>query len=144
MPSFIITFLIKIVTNPKNLLISLLTLSVITLTGYNYYLSKRVDSLKTTIEKTNILLTTYKKEVKTLNDNMVTITKVSTKIKKQTIKKEVFTKVVAELPKITETSNGDNNEKYISAYNDLISPWVQSSNSNSTSTTGPPNSSTTS
>lgn len=138
------TFLIKIVTNPKNLLISLLTLSVITLTGYNYYLSKRVDSLKITIEKTNTLLVTYKKEVKTLNDNMVTITKVSTKIKKQTIKKEVFTKVVAELPKITETSNGDNNEKYISAYNDLIGPWVQSSNSNSTSTTGPPDSSTTS
>lgn len=135
MPPFIVTFLLKIFTNPKNLLISLLILSVITLTGYNYYLSQRVDSLKITIEKTNTLLDTYKNEVKTLNDNMVTITKVSTKIKKQTIKKEVFTKVVAELPKITETSNGDNNEKYISAYNDLISPWVQSPNSNSTSTT---------
>lgn len=144
MPPFIVTFLLKIFTNPKNLLISLLILSVITLTGYNYYLSQRVDSLKITIEKTNTLLDTYKNEVKTLNDNMVTITKVSTKIKKQTIKKEVFTKVVAELPKITETSNGDNNEKYISAYNDLIGPWVQSSNSNSTSQTGPPNSSTTS
>lgn len=145
MPPFIVTFLLKIFTNPKNLLISLLTLSVITLTGYNYYLSKRVDSLKITIEKTNTLLATYKNEVKTLNDNMVTITKVSTKMKKQTIKKEVFTKVVAELPKITEkTSNGDNNEKYISAYNDLIGPWVQSPNSNPTSTTGPPNSSTTS
>ena len=144
MPPFIVTFLLKVFTNPKNLLISLLTLSVITLTGYNYYLSKRVDSLKTTIEKTNTLLATYKNEVKTLNDNMVTITKVSTKIKKQTVKKEVFTKVVAELPKITETSNGDNNEKYISAYNDLIGHWVQSPNSNSTSTTGPPNSSTTS
>lgn len=144
MPPFIVTFLLKIFTNPKNLLISLLTLSVITLTGYNYYLSKRVDSLKITIEKTNTLLATYKNEVKTLNDNMVTITKVSTKMKKQTIKKEVFTKVVAELPKITETSNGDNNEKYISAYNDLIATWVQSSNSNSTATTGPSNSSTTS
>ena len=143
MPPFIVTFLLKIFTNPKNLLISLLTLSVITLTGYNYYLSKRVDSLKITIEKTNTLLATYKNEVKTLNDNMVTITKVSTKIKKQTIKKEVFTKVVTELPKITETSNGDNNEKYISAYNDLIDLWVQSSNNNSTSQTGPPNSSTT-
>jgi len=145
MPPFIVTFLLKIFTNPKNLLISLLTLSVITLTGYNYYLSQRVDSLKITIEKTNTLLDTYKNEVKTLNDNMVTITKVSTKIKKQTIKKEVFTKVVAELPKITEkTSNGDNNEKYISAYNDLIDPWVQSSNNNSTSQTGPTSTSTTS
>jgi len=144
MPPFILSFFMKLFTNPKNILISLLTLSVISLTGYNYYLSKRVDSLKTTIEKTNTLLATYKKEVKTLNDNMVTITKVSTKIKKQTIKKEVFTKVIAELPKITETSNGDNNEKYISAYNELINPWVQSSNSNSTSQTGPPNSSTTS
>lgn len=144
MPPFIVTFLLKIFTNPKNLLISLLILSVITLTGYNYYLSQRVDSLKITIEKTNTLLDTYKNEVKTLNDNMVTITKVSTKIKKQTIKKEVFTKVVAELPKITETSNGDNNEKYISAYNDLIGPWVQSSNSNSTSQTEPPSTSTTS
>lgn len=144
MPPFIVTFLLKIFTNPKNLLISLLILSVITLTGYNYYLSQRVDSLKITIEKTNTLLDTYKNEVKTLNDNMVTITKVSTKIKKQTIKKEVFTKVVAELPKITETSNGDNNEKYISAYNDLIGPWVQSSNNNSTSQTGPPSTSTTS
>ncbi len=145
MPPFIVTFLLKIFTNPKNLLISLLTLSVITLTGYNYYLSKRVDSLKTTIEKTNTLLATYKNEIKTLNDNMVTITKVSTKIKKQTIKKEVFTKVVAELPKITEkTSNGDNNEKYISAYNELIDPWVQSSNSNSTSQTESPSTSTTS
>lgn len=75
---------------------------------------------------------------------MVTIAKVSTKIKKETLKKEVFTKVVAELPKITETSNGDNNEKYISAYNDLIDPWVQSSNNNSTSQTGPPSTSTTS
>lgn len=142
MPPFIVTFLLKIFTNPKNLLISLLILSVITLTGYNYYLSQRVDSLKITIEKTNTLLDTYKNEVKTLNDNMVTITKVSTKIKKQTIKKEVFTKVVAELPKITETSNGDNNEKYISAYNDLIGPWVQSSNNNSTSQTEPPSPST--
>jgi hypothetical protein len=145
MPSLIITFLIKIFTNPKNLLISLLTLSIITLASYNYYLSKRVDSLKITVEKTNTLLATYKNEVKTLNDNIVTITKVSTEIKKQTTKKEVFTKVVAELPKITEnTSNGDNNEKYISAYNDLIATWVQSSNSNSTATTGPSNSSTTS
>jgi len=144
MPPFIMTFFLGILTNPKNLLISLLTLSVITLTGYNYYLSKRVDSLKTTIEKTNTLLATYKNEVKTLNDNMVTITKVSTKIKKQTIKKEVFTKVVAELPKITETSNGDNNEKYISAYNDLIGPWVQSPNSNPTSQTESPSTSTTS
>lgn len=144
MPPFIVTFLLKIFTNPKNLLISLLTLSVITLTGYNYYLSQRVDSLKITIEKTNTLLATYKNEVKTLNDNTVTITKVSTKINKQTIKKEVFTKVVAELPKITETSNGDNNEKYISAYNELIDPWVQSSNSNSTSQTESPSTSTTS
>ena len=145
MPPFIMTFFLGILTNPKNLLISLLTLSVITLTGYNYYLSKRVDSLKTTIEKTNTLLATYKNEVKTLNDNTVTITKVSTKINKQTIKKEVFTKVVAELPKITEkTSNGDNNEKYISAYNELIDPWVQSSNSNSTSQTESPSTSTTS
>lgn len=139
-----LSFLIKFFTNPKNLIISILTLALITLSGYNYYLSKRVDSLKTTIKKTNTTLMAYKKEVKTLNDNMVTIAKVSTKIKKETLKKEVFTKVVAELPKITETSNGDNNEKYISAYNDLIDPWVQSSNNNSTSQTGPPSTSTTS
>lgn len=140
-----LSLLIKFFTNPKNLIISILTLALITLSGYNYYLSKRVDSLKTTIKKTNTALIAYKKEVKTLNDNMVTIAKVSTKIKKETLKKEVFTKVVAELPKITEkTSNGDNNEKYISAYNDLIDPWVQSSNNNSTSQTGPPSTSTTS
>jgi len=140
-----LSLLIKFFANPKNLIISILTLALITLSGYNYYLSKRVDSLKITIEKTNTALIAYKKEVKTLNDNMVTIAKVSTKIKKETLKKEVFTKVVAELPKITEkTSNGDNNEKYISAYNDLIDPWVQSSNNNSTSQTGPPSTSTTS
>lgn len=140
-----LSLLIKFFANPKNLIISILTLALITLSGYNYYLSKRVDSLKTTIKKTNTTLMAYKKEVKTLNDNIVTIAKVSTKIKKETLKKEVFTKVVAELPKITEkTSNGDNNEKYISAYNDLIDPWVQSSNNNSTSQTGPPSTSTTS
>lgn len=139
-----LSLLIKFFANPKNLIISILTLALITLSSYNYYLSKRVDSLKTTIKKTNTTLMAYKKEVKTLNDNMVTIAKVSTKIKKETLKKEVFTKVVAELPKITETSNGDNNEKYISAYNDLIDPWVQSSNNNSTSQTGPPSTSTTS
>ena len=139
-----LSLLIKFFANPKNLIISILTLALITLSSYNYYLSKRVDSLKITIEKTNTTLMAYKKEVKTLNDNMVTIAKVSTKIKKETLKKEVFTKVVAELPKITETSNGDNNEKYISAYNDLIGSWVQSPNSNSTSTTGPPSTTTTS
>ncbi len=140
-----LSLLIKFFANPKNLIISILTLALITLSGYNYYLSKRVDSLKTTIKKTNTTLMAYKKEVKTLNDNIVIIAKVSTKIKKETLKKEVFTKVVAELPKITEkTSNGDNNEKYISAYNDLIDPWVQSSNNNSTSQTGPPSTSTTS
>lgn len=140
-----LSLLIKFFANPKNLIISILTLALITLSGYNYYLSKRVDSLKTTIKKTNTTLMAYKKEVKTLNDNIVTIAKVSTKIKKETLKKEVFTKVVAELPKITEkTSNGDNNEKYISAYNDLIDPWVQSSNNNLTSQTGPPSTSTTS
>lgn len=139
-----LSLLIKFFANPKNLIISILTLALMTLSGYNYYLSKRVDALKITIEKTNTTLIAYKKEVKTLNDNMVTIAKVSTKIKKETLKKEVFTKVVAELPKITETSNGDNNEKYISAYNELIDPWVQSSNNNSTSTTGPPSTSTTS
>jgi predicted Mrr-cat superfamily restriction endonuclease len=140
-----LSLLIKFFANPKNLIISVLTLALITLSSYNYYLSKRVDSLKITIEKTNTTLIAYKKEVKTLNDNMVTIAKVSTKIKKETLKKEVFTKIVAELPKITEkTSNGDNNEKYISAYNDLIDPWVQSSNNNSTSQTGPPSTSTTS
>lgn len=140
-----LSLLIKFFATPKNLIISILTLALITLSGYNYYLSKRVDALKITIEKTNTTLIAYKKEVKTLNDNMVTIAKVSTKIKKETLKKEVFTKVVAELPKITEkTSNGDNNEKYISAYNDLIDPWVQSSNNNSTSQTGPPSTSTTS
>lgn len=140
-----LSLLIKFFANPKNLIISILTLALITLSSYNYYLSKRVDSLKITIEKTNATLIAYKKEVKTLNDNMVTIAKVSTKIKKETLKKEVFTKVVAELPKITEkTSNGDNNEKYISAYNDLIDPWVQSSNNNSTSQTGPTSTSTTS
>ena len=129
-----LSLLIKFFANPKNLIISILTLAFIILSSYNYYLSKRVDSLKITIEKTNSTLIAYKKEVKTLNDNMVTIAKVSTKIKKETLKKEVFTKVVAELPKITEkTSNGDNNEKYISAYNDLIDSWVQSSNNNSTS-----------
>ncbi len=140
-----LSLIIKFFATPKNLIISILTLALITLSSYNYYLSKRVDSLKTTIKKTNTALIAYKKEVKTLNDNMVTIAKVSTKIKKETLKKEVFTKVVAELPKITEkTSNGDNNEKYISAYNDLIDPWVQSSNNNSTSQTGPPSTSTTS
>ncbi len=140
-----LSLIIKFFATPKNLIISILTLALITLSGYNYYLSKRVDSLKITIEKTNTALIAYKKEVKTLNDNMVTIAKVSTKIKKETLKKEVFTKVVAELPKITEkTSNGDNNEKYISAYNDLIDTWVQSSNNNSTSQTGPPSTSTTS
>jgi len=140
-----LSLLIKFFVNPKNFIISILVLALITLSSYNYYLSKRVDSLKITIEKTNTTLIAYKKEVKTLNDNMVTIAKISTKIKKETLKKEVFTKVVTELPKITEkTSNGDNNEKYISTYNNLIDPWVQSSNSDSTSTTGPPNSSTTS
>lgn len=140
-----LSLLIKFFANPKNLIISILTLALMTLSSYNYYLSKRVDSLKITIEKTNSTLIAYKKEVKTLNDNMETIAKVSTKIKKETFKKEVFTKVVTELPKITEkTSNGDNNEKYISAYNDLIDSWVQSSNNNPTSQTGPPSTATTS
>ena len=79
-----LSLLIKFFANPKNLIISILTLALMTLSSYNYYLSKRVDLLKITIEKTNTTLIAYKKEMKTLNDNMVTIAKVSTKIKKET------------------------------------------------------------
>lgn len=50
-----LSLLIKFFANPKNLIISILTLALITLSGYNYYLSKRVDALKITIEKLILL-----------------------------------------------------------------------------------------